>query len=131
MDDFAHAWNQMIVHIPQERLELMTRLRASYKVLILSNTNAIHERYFDALVHAQHGVKMKELVDHAYYSHDIGLRKPDEEIYEYVIQNENLNADQVLFLDDKPENISAARRVGMQAHQVAYPDQIFEILADE
>lgn len=127
-EEFRHAWNLMIKAISPRRLELMQKLMATHRVLILSNTNAMHEVYFDEMVQSVTGTPMKAYAHTAYYSHLIGYRKPNEDIYEFVIKEQGLRPDRALFLDDKEENIQAARRVGLKAEQVKYPDQIFEIL---
>lgn len=127
-EDFARSWNAMIAKVSEKRLSLMKDLMKTHKVLILSNTNAMHEVYFDAMVQEKTGQIMKDFCHHAYYSHRIGHRKPDLSIYEYIIDQEGLQPSRALFLDDKEENVLAARQAGLQSEQVAYPDQIFEIL---
>lgn len=130
--DFAHAWNLMIGHIPLKRLQLMQELRKTHQVLILSNTNELHELFFDAQIKSVHGAtSMATHVDHALYSHLIGLRKPKADIYEYVIENHLNDPSKALFLDDKLENVEAAIASGMQSVQVSFPDQIFEILSND
>lgn len=128
--DFRRAWNLMIRSIPQKRLDFLEHLAQTHRVLLLSNTNKMHEVYFDELVKKHSGKLMKEYVHTAYYSHDIGLRKPESGIYQFVIDRQGLTPERAVFLDDRPENISAAAAVGLHAVQVAYPDQIFEILTE-
>lgn len=130
MDEFSHAWNMMIKGISAKRLALMRKLMKTHQVLILSNTNALHEGYFDEMVLAITGSRMKDHAHKAYYSHRIGYRKPNAAIYQFVINDQSLIPERALFLDDKEENILAARACGLQAHLVSYPDQIFELLAD-
>lgn len=128
LDQFRYAWNLMIGAIPLKRLELMRQLQKSHQVYILSNTNITHERHFDELVFQHQGLKMGDYVHEAYYSHVVGMRKPNTDIFEYVTRQNKLEAGRCLFLDDKAENIVAAKGAGWQAIQVQYPDQIFEIL---
>ncbi len=129
---FDQIWNLMLGEIPLRRLELMERLKSNYQVMILSNTNPIHERQFDEMVGAQTGgKKMSDMVHFAHYSHDLGNRKPDKEIYLQVIAEHQLTPGKTLFLDDRPDNVEAARSTGIDAVQVEFPDQIFEILSHE
>lgn len=130
-DEFKFAWNLMIKGISEKRLDLMQRLKKTHKVLILSNTNAMHESYFDQQVQNLTGKQMKDYAHTAYYSHLIGYRKPNADIYQYIIKEQSLTPEKALFLDDKLENVIAARKVGLLAEQVTYPNQIFEILANE
>ncbi len=130
VNDFEHAWNLMIGEIPNERLSLMEQLRQTHQVLILSNTNRMHELCFDAKVRTQTGKLMSDFVDKAYYSHIIGYRKPNLDIYEFIIADSQLNPHKALFLDDKLENVLSAREVGLRSEQIKNPNDIFQILAD-
>lgn len=130
-EDFENAWNLMIKGISEQRLLLLENLMKTHRVLILSNTNKMHEDYFDEMVTGLTGKLMKDFAHTAYYSHLIGYRKPESAIYEYVIDQQGLNPQKTLFLDDRSDNIAAAKEVGLQAIQVDYPDQIFELLKDE
>lgn len=58
--------------------------------------------------------------DHAVWSHALKLRKPQQEIYTAAIVGLNTPAENILFLDDKPENIQAAEEAGMQG--IVYDD---------
>ena len=129
--DFRYAWNLMIKSIPMQRLNFMDKLKETHKILVLSNTNAMHEACFEEMVELQTGLKMRHFAHTVYYSHRIGLRKPESAIFELVIREQNLRPDRTAFLDDRPENIEAAKATGLQAIQVMHPDQIFEILQDE
>jgi len=128
-EEFDEIWNLMLEKIPVGRLELMKALGKDYQTMILSNTNAIHERKFDEMVgELVPGAKMKDFVHHAYYSHDMGYRKPDPDIYSVLLKNHQLVPERTVFLDDRSDNIASAKSLGIEAIQVQYPDQIFEIL---
>ncbi len=129
LGDFENAWNLMIKTVPLARLELMERLKKTHRVLILSNTNCMHEDRFDAMVEELTGQKMSHFSHTAYYSHIIGKRKPNKDIYEFIIDDQKLNPLKALFLDDKRENIEAARGAGLNAEQVLKPDDIFSIIS--
>ncbi|WP_230208224.1 HAD-IA family hydrolase [Microlunatus sp. Gsoil 973] len=49
------------------------------------------------------------------YSHEIGVNKPDPRVYRRTLDAMGAQAEQVLFIDNRPENVEAARRLGMQA----------------
>lgn len=130
-DEFKYAWNLMIKDIPVKRLEFIKKLKETHQVLILSNTNYMHEERFEEIMQEKIGKTMIDLADTAYYSHHIGLRKPNHDIYEYVIEKNSLDPAKAIFLDDREDNILAARQVGLKAEQVMFPDQIFEILKND
>lgn len=131
-DDFTDAWNLMVGDIPKKRLDLVSKLKETHQVLILSNTNEMHEVYFEQrLKDENEGARgFESFVHHPIYSHRIGRRKPDSNIYEYVIDKYLKDPSRALFLDDKPENVIGAQQCGLKAIQVKYPDQIHEILAN-
>ncbi len=129
MEEFEEAWNLMLGSIPERRLNLMQALGQNFQTMILSNTNGIHERKFDEMVKASTGEEgMHSFVHLAHYSHKIGLRKPEESCYNYVLDHSQLKPERTLFLDDNLANITSAKSMGIQAVQIKYPDQIFEVL---
>lgn len=126
--DFRAAWNLMVGDMPKRRMDFLLALKEQKQVILLSNTNEIHEEYFEEKIRQDFGVQgMAHFVHHPLYSHRIGLRKPDLEIYEYVKQH-HVAEGQALFLDDRMENVEAAKSAGIDAIRVEFPDQIFEIL---
>ena len=126
---FEAIWNSFLGIIKLDKLYLMLDLKEKFNVLILSNTNAIHQRAFDRRVGEHIPSKtMADMVHMAYYSHELGLRKPDPHIYQKVIDLQNLNPAKTIFFDDRLENITAAQDSGIQAIQVTYSDQILDQL---
>ncbi len=126
---FEAIWNSFLGIIKLDKLHLMLALKEKFNVLILSNTNAIHQSAFDRRVGEHIPSKtMADLVHTAYYSHELGLRKPDPHIYQKVIDLQNLNPAKTIFFDDRLENITAAQDSGIQAIQVTYSDQILDQL---
>jgi putative hydrolase of the HAD superfamily len=115
-DTLMAIWNSMLVGIQPGKIRLLEKLRKTHTLLILSNTNALHRLGFDAIVAANFGVKqLSDFVHKAYYSYEMGLRKPDAAIYEYVLEDMQLDPGRTLFFDDNQENIQSARDCGIQA----------------
>ena len=54
----------------------------------------------------------KNCFDVFYLSHEIKLRKPTTEIFDFVLSNNNLNAEETLFIDDNQDNITTAKQLG-------------------
>ena len=122
------AWNAMILHLPKERLEHLLQLKKEYKVLLFSNTNAIHLKYVNRQVEKSSGEKNLEPYFHkSYYSHLIGLRKPEPAAYEYILQDQNIAAHQLLFFDDSIINIKGAESIGIKSIEVKDPKIIFNL----
>jgi len=108
------AWNALILDFPPARLQMLKDLKTNYKLFLLSNTNIIHADFYNQDLRNTHGINgLEELFDKVYYSHQIGLRKPDAAAFEYVIKDQNLKVEQLLFIDDSLPNILAAKQLGL------------------
>ncbi len=116
-DEFDSIWNSLLGEVSSERIERLMSLKNSYQTMILSNTNSIHLRSFDNMLHNSHGVSgMHELVHMAYYSHEVKMRKPNSDIYEFALAENRLEAQEVLFIDDRKDNIEAAQELGIRVY---------------
>ncbi len=90
---------------------LAEAVRARVPIGCLSNTNALH-----ADRHAsEEGVY--GLFDHRFLSHELGLVKPDPEIFEHVLGVLGCRPERVLFLDDNAINVEGARAAGLRAER--------------
>jgi glucose-1-phosphatase len=109
------AWNAMLLTFREKSLEFLNTLKPKYKLFLLSNTNHIHLNAFNKIYLEKKRDKLFEaFFDKAYYSCKMGLRKPNADIYEFVLTENNLDAGKVLFVDDSAQNIEAAKILGMQ-----------------
>ena len=122
------CWNAMLLDIPRERLDLLRQLRPNHRLFLLSNTNQIHLNCFNKIVEEGTGVAgLEPFFDGTYYSHVIKMRKPDREIYEFVLQQQSLQPHETLFLDDNHANLVGAQEVGIRTFHVQHPDLIFSL----
>jgi putative hydrolase of the HAD superfamily len=112
--DIDRAWTAMIIDMPVERIKYLEDLKTSYRIFLLSNTNEIHRILFHRMFEDDNGYSFYELFEKNYYSHEMGLRKPDPRIYQIVLEENNLIPGETLFIDDLSENIDAAKSLGMQ-----------------
>ena len=116
--DIDMAWTAMLLDIHTENTSILEKLKDSYRLFLLSNTNAIHIETL--LTVRKNGVLFSDLVTlfrKVYYSHEVNMRKPDQEIFEHVIRDAGLKAENSLFIDDSTPNIEAARGAGLMAYQ--------------
>lgn len=126
------AWNSIFIGMPAERFDMLLRLRRHYNVFLLSNINELHAAWIDDYLLREHGISdfQSRYFDGVYYSHLIRLRKPDREIYEYVLADAEILPGETLFIDDLEENVAAARTVGIQGI-VKQPDvDVATLLSD-
>jgi putative hydrolase of the HAD superfamily len=112
------AWNAMLIGYVKERLDLLCELKTQYRTFLLSNTNIIHWHYFTKQLQEYGFTGLHELFEKDYYSHILGMRKPDLEIFKFVLKDANLVASETLFLDDNLLNIQAARMLGIPSIQI-------------
>jgi len=117
--DIDASWNAMLGSIPQERIALVNQLKDRYPVLLLSNTNAIHVPAFEAIVAQENGIAdFKGLFHGAYYSCELGMRKPNTDIFHHVIAQHGVDPARTLFIDDSPQHVEGARKAGLLAEHL-------------
>ncbi len=114
-ESFIDAWNLMLLGIPKNRIEYIMHLQKDYKIYLLSNINEIHEAWIDDYLLETYGIRdfKREFFDGFYYSHYVGMRKPDKEIYKFVGTDlKEKGVENFIFIDDLSENIEAAKACG-------------------
>lgn len=112
-EDIDRAWNSILGEIPAARIELLRRLKDRYRLFLLSNTNEIHYDAYSAYVQSTFGARLEDFFEKAYYSHQMGLRKPDERIFMRVVEENGIDPAETLFVDDYLENVRAAKKAGL------------------
>jgi glucose-1-phosphatase len=119
------AWNTIFLDIPKGNHELLQQVKAKYRTFLLSNINAIHYDYVHSYLQKEFGMANNDsLFEKVYYSHLVGKRKPDAEIFEQVLIENNLNPSETLFIDDSPQHLETAKQLGMQTYLMTAPDTI-------
>jgi len=124
------AWNSIIGEFPLYRLEFLQMLSQKYQLYLLTNTDSIHIQYFEESVGMSFYTDFYRCFKKIYYSYEMGLRKPQPEIFTTILHQQDLNPKRTLFVDDKKENTDAAAALGLQVWnlQVGHEDvvQLFE-----
>jgi glucose-1-phosphatase len=119
------TWNAMLVGIPDRRIELLKELKSSYRTFLLSNSNRIHYSKYILDFQKQTGYKdLNPLFEKVFFSFEIGMKKPDKEIFDFVLNDSKLVASETLFIDDMPENICGAQSVGLLVHYLSEGEDI-------
>ncbi|MBQ4421333.1 MAG: HAD family phosphatase [Bacteroidales bacterium] len=111
-------WNSMVLGVRKEDVELIKVLRKKYdKVFLFSNTNEIHVEYVKAMFFGVMSYDVFDtLFDKVYFSNEIHLRKPDEESFEFVVEDAGVEKEATMFIDDTEKNILGAERVGLKTY---------------
>ena len=85
-----------------------------FPMFLFSNTNQIHFDFFIPQFEREIGGDFEALFKTPYYSHKMGMRKPDPASFQYILDQEGLIAAETLFIDDNEPNVAAAASVGLQ-----------------
>lgn len=125
-DEFAEGWQAIFMSVRPDVIDIMNKLREQgHRVVVLSNTNRLHQDYWP-----QHYPEIAASADFLYLSQDLGLRKPDPDIYQYVLESEEFDAQDAVFFDDIRENVDAAVELGIKGVYVKDRDTVRRYFAD-
>lgn len=117
-DELIDIWNFMLKDFPEHRLEFLKQLKATskYKLILLSNTNELHINWVKKQVPFYD--VFKNCFDVFYLSHEINLRKPNHDIFDFVLKENKLNANECLFIDDNNDNCHTAKLLGIETWHI-------------
>ncbi|MDG4717284.1 HAD family hydrolase [Winogradskyella marincola] len=112
------AWNFILRDFPKYRLEFLQKLAKEqrYKLILLSNTNDMHIDFIKANVSFYED--FKNCFDQFYLSQEIHLRKPNRDIFDFVLDNNNLKPEQCFFVDDTKDNTDTAKSLGINVWNI-------------
>ncbi len=115
-ETLTQAWNAILLDFPKYRLEFLEGLATEkkYRLFLLSNTNEIHIDFVKRSMGMEKYHRFKSAFEHFYLSYEMGMRKPDAEIFEFVLEQHQLVPAETLFVDDTKENTDAATTLGIQ-----------------
>lgn len=109
LDTFmADIWMQYLGELNVELNDYFIGLRSNYQTAILSNS------FVGAREKEQAAYGFEDHTDLIIYSHEVGIAKPDPDIYQMTCDRLGLQPEQIVFLDDVPINIEAAQKLGMK-----------------
>ena len=123
------AWCSFLTQIPVEKLHLLSELKKKYRLLMLSNTNPLHIQTAVAAEFRKTGKTMQDFFDKCYLSYEMGMVKPDVEIFKALLADAQVKAEECLFLDDGKKNIVTAAALGIQTYWVK-PNENLNFLLD-
>ncbi len=109
------AWNALLVGFRKNSIDWIKQNNTKYNTFLYSNTNQIHHDYFIAeFENKVAAYPFVSLFKKPYYSHEMGMRKPDPASFIYILEKEGLEPAETLFIDDNEPNILAAASVGLK-----------------
>ncbi|MGB3151731.1 MAG: HAD-IA family hydrolase, partial [Maribacter sp.] len=119
------AWNSIILDFPEYRLAFMEALTKenTYRLFLLSNTNDLHIQKVMESMGMERYQRFQNCFEKFYLSHEIKMRKPNADIYEFVLEENGLNPTETFFIDDTKENTGSAAALGIQVWNLQVGEQ--------
>ena len=127
------AWHAMLLDVPAERLAYVAALRRTgHQTALLSNTNHLHIGEINRRLAAQYGLQngIADCLDRVFYSQEVGLRKPGEAIFAHALREMNWRPEDVLFIEDSPQHLATARRLGLRVLPLVPPLDLLTALPE-
>ncbi len=125
------AWNALLIGVMDGNHELLLKLKKKYRTFLLSNINEIHLARVHQHLKEKFDLEGNEgFFEKIYYSHLVGKRKPSPEIFRQVLDENNLKAEETLFIDDSPQHLKPAAAMGIRTYLLTYPDSIRKVFEE-
>lgn len=106
-EKFKRVWGDIFT-LKEGIEELIRRVKKAASIAVLSNTDEMH---FDFIMDR---VEIMKDFDWLFLSHEIGFRKPDKEIFEYIRDVTGFAPNEMIFIDDIEEFVVAAKKYGIK-----------------
>ncbi len=117
--EFKKIWNGVFT-LNQKNADLVRKLKSRYRLVLISNTNAMHYDYI------RNKYSVLGYFDSLILSYREKVRKPDERIYRKAIQACRAAPREILYIDDRPDLTEAAGTLGF--HTFTFRDNHKELL---
>ncbi len=129
-EELDTAWMAMLMETPDENIELLKNLKSEYRTFLLSNTNAIHVERYGKILKEKFGLDngLSTLFENVYYSHKVGMKKPDINIYKLLIDENGLKPEETLFIDDSIQNLESAKKLGINVFHFKAGFDLFSVI---
>ena len=104
----------VLIGVSGNNHEVLLEVKEKYRTFLLSNNNEIHYDWIINYIKKEFGIEnYDQHFEKAYFSQHMCLRKPNVNIFEQVIKENNLNPNETLFIDDSPQLIEGAKKAGL------------------
>jgi FMN phosphatase YigB (HAD superfamily) len=118
VEDIRKAWNSLIGDFPLYRLEFLQLLATKYRLFLLTNTDSIHIDHFEHKAGMSFYSDFYRCFEKIYYSYEMGMRKPQPEIFTTILKKHDLSPKRTLFVDDKKDNTDIAEELGLHVWNI-------------
>ena len=118
LEQCRYAWTGYMKHLPLHNLDAIEDLRRrGYRVSLLSNTNPFMMSWANSSDFSKYHLPVSHYFDAMYLSYECGVMKPDQRIFEMMIEGEGFDPSEMIFIDDSPHNVKAAATLGINTLQ--------------
>ena len=121
--EFDSAFSALLLDYPQNTYTWLENIANKYPIHLLSNTSEIHANVFTKIPLGPNGETIFELFSEIYYSFQLGMTKPNPNIYLHVLDQLGIAAKDLIFFDDNENNIKSAQSLGINAYHIVDPSQ--------
>ena len=121
----------MLIGLPNEYLKFLEGLGKKYRLFLLSNANEIHIQFVNDFLKNRYNIpSINKFFEKAYYSQEIGMRKPHKSTFQWVLKDANILAKETLFIEDTPHHIEGAKQAGLKTHHLESNSAIISLFPD-
>lgn len=115
LEEIEIIWNKMLLDIPKKRIEILQKQKEIKNTFLCSNTNEIHIDAINKYIKDEFQINGLEPLFHkVYLSFKLGVRKPNPEIFQLILDENKLIPADTLFIDDSEEHIATANKLGIK-----------------
>jgi putative hydrolase of the HAD superfamily len=130
--DLKVAWNKMLIGMPLEYEQLLKNIKKKYRIYLLSNANVTHIKHVKNDLLTNNKIEnLESLFDKAYFSQEIGMRKPHKKTFEWVIEDTGIKANETLFIEDSIQHIEGAKLAGLHCCHISSNKALTEAFLDK
>jgi glucose-1-phosphatase len=128
-EEIDRAWNTLLIGVPDGNHELLLELKKHYRTFLLSNNNEIHYNWIMNYLKREYGLEDNSIFfEKDYYSHLMGKRKPNRDIFEQVLEENALDPAETLFIDDSPQHLRTAAELGFNTYLLSAPETLQQFI---
>jgi len=126
--EFDEAFSALLLDFPRDIYHWLKNIAQKYTIYLLSNTSDIHAQIFTKVPLGADNNSIFELFKKVFFSFELGLVKPDEKIYQCVLNDINIHPSDLIFFDDNEANVVAARKLGIDAVHIFDPIHSIQLI---
>ena len=119
--EFVELWNDIFWE-DTHSCDIARTLQKRYRVFLLSNVNRLHFEFITRKF------PIMKIFDEVVASFAIGAMKPDRKIYDHVVSKARCDRSKILYIDDRQDLITAARRLGIDSIRFEGPEKLRETM---